>query len=1164
MFSPFTRNPGKFNRLLVASLGFVALMMACGGNAGSSGGGTTGVAPIFHSNPVSLTVVAGQVANFSASATDSPEPSYQWYRNGTTILGATATTLAYGPVTTSDNQSTFFLRAQNAQGTSDSAPALLTVQAPIVITEQPVDVYAQANTSVTFRVSATGPSFPSYQWKVNGTPIPDATSAQFTTTFWPWLLGAEFSVTVSTSSQSVDSRAAFIHLPELPVISEQPKDLEVMAGQSATFSVQTAATSGTLTYQWLRNGSPIQGQTGASLTLSSTAAGDNSSLFSVEVQGPHGSSISRSALLRVDAQAQPPAFVYGPTDVTVQEGADAAFQAFVTGTAPLQITWQRDGVPVQGTWECIIPAVKASDDGAALTVQASNQAGNVSRTVHLRVISLANVAPLADLIAPLTVHPNQQGVPVAAPSNPGLTCLWTVLPGTATATLSPQGSLATLSIGPTEGSFTVQVTVSNAAGNTATASRTITVGAHGQWTRPYPEEPSVATQGVAVRLASGFILVVGRGESGWPNFFSQPSQICDPVSGLWGPAAPTLVPRWSFTATALMDGRVLVVSGDIVGKAEIYDPATGAWTAAASTGETTIMRVSHSAFRLEDGRVLIFGGLSPDGNHTNPLTQCLLFDPASGSWTPTGSMIQEVYGVATSRLPGGRLLVSGGKMSDGSPSATCQIYDPSTGSWTATGSMVSPRSRHELIVFPDGWALATGGVTDYWNKPTQSCELWNPTTGQWQLTGSLCRPLIDHSLVLLGTGKALSAGGESRYYEGTALTDFAEIYDPATGQWNFDSFMAVPLRKPPMIPLSDGRVFQCGGRANNFGPWDSDEKAWLNAQIYNPTIPQWTLKAPLLHSCTSSDAALLQDDRILVAGGCAFEGHELHRCGIVDPSTHTWTDVAPLKNSRYYHRMIRLQDGRVMAIGGTHLVPWVGWVSMDSVEIFDPQSGTWSDAASMNSPRSNHTCTLLADGRVLVAGGMFNSNSAEIFDPKTGTWTLTGSMVNGTQDRVATLLPDGRVLVVGGGDNAGISGAEIFNPVTSTWKATAPMATIRKNHTATLVGKRVLVVGGPTGTEWFDPVAESWSAGPTPITNRYSHTATLLPDGRLLITSGRETNGNSPIASCEILDPSKGIWASATQLPFARTAAQAVALPNGGVVLFADEIPMLQFEIYTP
>jgi hypothetical protein len=126
------------------------------------------------------------------------------------------------------------------------------------------------------------------------------------------------------------------------------------------------------------------------------------------------------------------------------------------------------------------------------------------------------------------------------------------------------------------------------------------------------------------------------------------------------------------------------------------------------------------------------------------------------------------------------------------------------------------------------------------------------------------------------------------------------------------------------------------------------------------------------------------------------------------------------------------------------------------------------------------------------------------------------------------------------------------------------MAAYRVNHTATLVGKKVLVVGGPTGTEWFDPVAESWSTGPTPATNRYSHTATLLPDGRLLITSGRETNGNNPIASCEILDPSKGIWASAAQLPFARVAAKAVALLNGSLVLFADEDPMLQFEIYTP
>lgn len=1173
MVFPFMRNLRERGWFLIVLLGFVALLTECGGGGKSE---VSGNAPFFNSSPTSVTALTGQMVQFTASATGSPAPTYQWYRNGNGIPGATSTTLAYGPVITSDDQSKFFLRAQNSLGSSDSVVATLTVQSPIVITSQPADVYAQVNSSVTFKVSASGPGQIAYQWKVDGNPIPDATSAQFTTTFWPWLIGARFSVTVSNSSLSVDSRVAVLRLPEAPVITAQPTDLEVLAGQPATFSVQTDHTSDTLTYQWSRNGSPLQGQTGTSLTLASTTAGDDDSLFSVDVQGPRGTSSSRSARLRVDAQIQPPIFVDGPADVTVQEGADAIFQAFVAGTAPLQIVWQRDGVPVDGTWECIIPRVKATDDGAAIKVLATNQAGNPSRTVHLHVIPLSNIAPVADLIAPLSVSPNQQGVPVAAPSIPGLTCLWSVLPGTASATVSPQGSLATLSIGPTEGTFRLQVAVSNAVGSMAIASRTITVGGHGQWTRPYPELPSVANQGVAVQLASGFILMVGRAELGWPSF-SQSSQIYDPVSGLWGPAAPTLAPRGGFsgattrvpnvgfTATALLDGRALVVGGAVSpNTAEIYDPTSGTWAATASTGETTILRINHSAFRLEDGRVLIFGGIPPGGIYTNPLTQCLLFDPASGTWTPTGSMIRDMYGPATTRLPGGRLLVCGGEDIGMAPINICQIYDPGTGSWAATGSMVSPRSRHGLTVFPDGWALATGGATDWWNRSTKTSELWNPHTGQWQATGSLCWPVMDHSLMALGSGGALNAGGESGYYSDTELTDFTESFDPRTGQWTFDSFMAFPLRKPPLIPLSDGRVFQVGGIGNNFGPWDSNEKAWLNAQIYDPAVSVWTLKTPLLRSCTSSDAVLLNDGRFLVAGGCAFEGYELHRSGIVDPSTGTWSDTPPLKKSRYYHRMIRLQDSRVMVLGGTHYLPFIGWVAMDSVEIFDPQSGTWSEAASMKVPRSNHTCTLLADGRVLVSGGSRNSDAAEIFDPRTGIWTLTGPMVNGTHDRVATLLPDGRVLVVGGGDNYGISEAEIFNPVTNTWVATAPMAAYRSGHTATLVGNRVLVVGGPTGAEWFDPVAGSWSAGPTPATTRYSHTATLLPDGRLLITSGRETDGNNPIASCEILDPSKGTWTPAAPLPFARVAAQAVALPSGSVVLFADEDPMLQFQIYTP
>ncbi len=95
-------------------------------------------------------------------------------------------------------------------------------------------------------------------------------------------------------------------------------------------------------------------------------------------------------------------------------------------------------------------------------------------------------------------------------------------------------------------------------------------------------------------------------------------------------------------------------------------------------------------------------------------------------------------------------------------------------------------------------------------------------------------------------------------------------------------------------------------------------------------------------------------------------------------------------------------------------------------------AGTWSATGSMSMARDEHTATLLANGKVLVAGGCNPSGhlaSAEVYDPATGTWSPTGSMSTVRDEFTATLLLNGKVLVAGG-DTAGgyLASAEIYDP----------------------------------------------------------------------------------------------------------------------------------------
>ena len=157
---------------------------------------------------------------------------------------------------------------------------------------------------------------------------------------------------------------------------------------------------------------------------------------------------------------------------------------------------------------------------------------------------------------------------------------------------------------------------------------------------------------------------------------------------------------------------------------------------------------------------------------------------------------------------------------------------------------------------------------------------------------------------------------------------------------------------------------------------------------------------------------------------------------LYDPATDRWTRTGDMGERRASATATLLQDGRVLVAGGLDAATR----SLTSAEVYDPGMGTWSAVGDMIHRRAFHTAALLADGTVLVAGGNVDEESgisyAEVFDPRSGAWSAVGELDAVRLSHSMVAIPGGRVVVFGGSDTpdgSGHSTSEVYDPVTGRW-----------------------------------------------------------------------------------------------------------------------------------
>ncbi|WP_437572060.1 kelch repeat-containing protein [Sorangium sp. So ce542] len=349
--------------------------------------------------------------------------------------------------------------------------------------------------------------------------------------------------------------------------------------------------------------------------------------------------------------------------------------------------------------------------------------------------------------------------------------------------------------------------------------------------------------------------------------------------GPWVMAAPMSVARGHHTATRLLDGRVLiaggqplhsgVISDEAHASAALYDPATGAWTAAASMGSA---RSQHAATLLSNGDVFVHGAAS----YLPSATTAEIYRPALDVWTAVAPAPIPRVDFEATLLPDGNVLVTGGysrhPVQPAEALSSCAIYDPALDVWSAASPMSDIRGHHVATPLQDGKVLAIGAFS------AAAAEIYDPATDAWTPGAPLLANHAEYTATLLPGGEVL-------------VTDIprappqadAEVYSPATGAWT-----AAPSRGwtfdgsvsgQATTPLPDGRALVSGGvelvapACGTVTCWEMSPPAYASffwsTDVYDPATNTWSLGPEINVPRSEHSATLLLDGTVLVAGGYA-------------------------------------------------------------------------------------------------------------------------------------------------------------------------------------------------------------------------------------------------------------------------------------------------------
>lgn len=316
--------------------------------------------------------------------------------------------------------------------------------------------------------------------------------------------------------------------------------------------------------------------------------------------------------------------------------------------------------------------------------------------------------------------------------------------------------------------------------------------------------------------SQGDVILAGGGAGGLLGAVGlRTSDVYDAATMTARPGPLLTVARALNTSTVLQNGKVLLAGGVdqaglVLASAELYDPATNTFT---STGSMSIARGAHAAALMADGRVLVVGGTTIFTDAVQALANAQataeIYNPATGLWSAAAGMGVRRLAPGLDALPNGKILMSGGfevtvilgiPIPTGSV-ATCKLYTPASNSWANAANMPNSRAVHSLntLLMQDGRLLVSGGATSGPDLTQATAiaatDAYNAITNTWTQLPAMALPRSGHSVTQLADGRVFACGGAQGTLTAPTSLDLVQVFTPSTNTWS-----------PALTPLSTTRA----------------------------------------------------------------------------------------------------------------------------------------------------------------------------------------------------------------------------------------------------------------------------------------------------------------------------------------------------------------------